>query len=57
VITGGAKQINRLKKSLQRWLAELFLGPYDRDYVERRWQVGYRHVEIGLNQVYILRDP
>jgi signal transduction histidine kinase len=52
VITGGAEQINRLKKSLKRWLAELFSGRYDRDYVERRWRVGYRHVEIGLNQVY-----
>src|SRR5208337_3594355 len=27
-------------------------GPYDRAYVARRWQVGWRHVEIGLDQVY-----
>jgi signal transduction histidine kinase len=33
-------------------LAELFSGKYDQDYVERRWRVGYRHVEIGLDQVY-----
>jgi signal transduction histidine kinase len=52
VITGGAEQINRLKKSLKNWLAELFSGQYDQEYVERRWRVGYRHVEIGLNQVY-----
>jgi signal transduction histidine kinase len=52
VITGGGEQISRLKKSLKGWLAELFSGNYDRDYVERRWRVGYRHVEIGLNQVY-----
>jgi signal transduction histidine kinase len=52
VITGGDEQINRLKKTLIRWLEELFSGIYDRDYVERRWRVGYRHVEIGLNQVY-----
>ena len=26
--------------------------PYDRDYVARRWQVGKRHVEIGLEHVY-----
>jgi signal transduction histidine kinase len=37
---------------LVRWLEELFSGQYDRDYVERRWRVGFRHVEIGLNQVY-----
>lgn len=52
VITGGNEQINRLKKTLIRWLEELFSGRYDQEYVERRWRVGYRHVEIGLNQVY-----
>ncbi|MCU0880573.1 MAG: protoglobin domain-containing protein [Pirellulaceae bacterium] len=52
VITGGQAQIARLKTTLHRWLAELFSGQYDRDYVERRWRVGFRHVEIGLNQVY-----
>lgn len=52
VITGGEAQIARLKTTLVRWLGELFSGRYDRDYVERRWRVGLRHVEIGLNQVY-----
>lgn len=52
VITGGEQQIARLKQSLIRWLEELFSGRYDRDYVERRWRVGLRHVEIGLSQVY-----
>jgi signal transduction histidine kinase len=52
VITGGAEQIGRLKKSLKAWLSELFSGRYDQEYVERRWQVGHRHVEIGLDQVY-----
>jgi PAS domain S-box-containing protein len=52
VITGGEAQIARLKKTLRRWLEELVSGTYDRAYVERRWAVGFRHVEIGLNQVY-----
>jgi len=52
VITGGNEQIARLKKTLIRWLDELFSGNYGQDYVERRWRVGYRHVEIGLLQVY-----
>jgi len=52
VITGGDAQIARLKTTLVRWLEELFSGRYDREYVERRWRVGFRHVEIGLNQVY-----
>ena len=52
VITGGEAQIARLKKTLIGWLEELVSGNYDRAYVERRWAVGFRHVEIGLNQVY-----
>ncbi len=52
VITGGKEQIERLKNSLLQWLSELFNGPYDSRYVARRWQVGLRHVEIGLPQVY-----
>src|SRR5688500_9347281 len=52
VITGGAAQIARLKGTLLGWLRELLAGPYDRDYVARRWRVGWRHVEIGLDQVY-----
>jgi PAS domain S-box-containing protein len=52
VITGGAAQIERLKGTLRRWLRELLQGPYDAEYVARRWRVGWRHVEIGLDQVY-----
>jgi signal transduction histidine kinase len=52
VITGGQAQIARLKGTLLQWIRELFIGRYDRAYVLRRWRVGWRHVEIGLNQVY-----
>jgi signal transduction histidine kinase len=52
VITGGPAQIARLKGTLVAWLRELLAGPYDAGYVERRWRVGWRHVEIGLDQVY-----
>ena len=52
VITGGDEQVHRLKGTLTQWLRDLFSGEYDRDYVMRRWRVGWRHVEIGLDQVY-----
>jgi len=52
VITGGAQQVARLKETLRNWVRELFSGTYDADYVARRWKVGMRHVEIGLDQVY-----
>lgn len=52
VITGGPAQIERLKGTLVQWLRELFSGRYDRDYALRRWRVGWRHVEIGLDQLF-----
>ena len=52
VITGGPAQVERLKGTLIAWLRELLRGPYDRKYVVRRWRVGWRHVEIGLDQVF-----
>jgi PAS domain S-box-containing protein len=52
VITGGAEQIERLKGSLLGWVNDLLSGRYDEDYVGRRWRVGWRHVEIGLDQLY-----
>lgn len=50
VITGGTAQIERLSQTLREWLAQLFSGIYDDEYVARRWRVGHRHVEIGLAQ-------
>lgn len=52
VFTGGPVQVDRLKGALLGWLRDLLTGPYDREYVVRRWRVGTRHVEIGLEQVY-----
>ena len=53
VITGGDRQIDRLKQSLLSWIEGLLSGRYDANYVQRRWKVGYRHVEIGLDQTYV----
>ena len=52
VITGGDEQIARLKQTLRGWLADLFTGPYDAAFVMRRFAVGVKHVEIGLDQFY-----
>lgn len=49
---GGQAQVERLKGTLLEWLHDLLTGPYDRDYVVRRWQAGAWHVEIGLDHVY-----
>ena len=52
VIRGGQAQINRLMQSLQAWLIESLQGRSDIDYVVRRWEIGLRHAEIGLNPAY-----
>jgi len=52
VITGGAAQVERLKQTLRGWLDDLFRGPYDPEYVDRRRRVGLRHVELGLPHLY-----
>jgi signal transduction histidine kinase len=44
---------NRLRTALLGWLRELFSGRYDADFVARRWRVGWRHVEVGLNPIYM----
>ncbi len=52
VITDGEQQIERLKKTLLQWLNDLFEGPYDEAFVVKRFRVGQRHVEIGLEAFY-----
>jgi signal transduction histidine kinase len=52
-ITGGAPQIQRLKKSLLQWIDELFRGPHDEAYFERRARIGRVHVRIELPQMYM----
>jgi PAS domain S-box-containing protein len=52
VITGGQAQIKRLMGSLSAWLRESMNGRSDIDYVVRRWNIGLRHAEIGLNPAY-----
>lgn len=45
-------QVARLKNTLLLWLDQFFSGSYDTAYVRARWNVGRRHVMIGLDQSY-----
>jgi signal transduction histidine kinase len=54
VFTGGEAQIARLKQTLQHWARGLFTGTYDEAYAEDRFQIGYRHVLVGLEQKYVI---
>lgn len=50
----GVAQIERLKQSLQDWARGLFAGDYGEDYAANRFQIGFRHVRIGLEQKYVI---
>lgn len=50
----GEKHVGQLKGTLQRWMAELFEGPWDEAYVERRARIGRVHVQIRLPQHYMV---
>jgi signal transduction histidine kinase len=54
VFTGGDAQIARLKLTLQQWARGLFSGLYDEAYADDRYQIGYRHVRLGLEQKYVI---
>ncbi|HEY1378549.1 MAG TPA: protoglobin domain-containing protein [Gemmataceae bacterium] len=53
VLAGDPEQVARLKGTLLAWLRQLLRGPYDRDYVDGRWRVGRRHVQLGLDHGYV----
>jgi PAS domain S-box-containing protein len=46
-------QVQRLQKTLQRWLQELLDGPHDRAYFERRRSIGEVHARIGVPQRFV----
>lgn len=44
----GPEQIERLRVSLHKWMRELFAGPHDTHYFDRRSRIGHAHVNVGL---------
>ncbi len=54
VFSGGEAQVNHLKQTLQGWARALFRGVYDEDYAAERYQIGFRHVKLGLEQRYVI---
>ena len=54
VFKGGETQVARLKFTLQQWARGLFSGVYDEAYAQERFRIGFRHVQIGLPQRYVI---
>ena len=50
----GEEQVERLKKSLVRWMRRVLTGPYDEAYFAETAQIGRVHVRVGLPQRYML---
>lgn len=48
IVFDGPAQVERLRRTLQVWLAEVFAGPYDQHYFLKRKRIGEVHVEVGL---------
>jgi signal transduction histidine kinase len=49
----GMEQVMRLKGSLRHWIVDLFTSEHDEAFLARRWAVGLRHVQIGLEPVWV----
>lgn len=50
----GERRVGQLKVTLRQWMTELFRGPWDESYLERRARIGSLHVRIGLPQHYMV---
>ncbi|MBL8921540.1 MAG: histidine kinase [Myxococcaceae bacterium] len=50
----GERRVGQLKVTLDQWMLELFEGPWDTAYLERRARIGSVHVRIGLPQHYMV---
>jgi signal transduction histidine kinase len=49
----GLEQIERLRKTLHRWLTEVFAGAYDDAYFHARQRIGRIHVAVGLQPQFM----
>lgn len=52
-LVGGESKVGHLKVTLQQWLKQFFVGPWDESYYERRARIGRVHVRISLPQHYM----
>jgi signal transduction histidine kinase len=53
-LEGGESRVGHLKVSLRDWMEQLFSGPWDEAYFERRCRIGRLHVRIALPQHYMM---
>ena len=54
ILNGEPGRVERLKNHLRQWLLTLSDGTYGDAYYERRYRIGKRHVEVGLEPRYVM---
>ncbi len=54
VLTGGTVQVDRLRRTLREWLARTLRGPHNAEFVRLQANIGRRHVQVGLEQSYMI---
>ena len=52
-VFSGEAQIERLQRSMVRWMDRLLSGTYDEAYYEQTLAIGRMHVRVGLQQRYM----
>jgi signal transduction histidine kinase len=52
-LSGGESRVGHLKVTLQRWMGEVLLGPWDEAWFEAHCRIGRVHVRIDLPQHYM----
>jgi signal transduction histidine kinase len=53
-ILSGPEQVERLRRTLTGWLERTLRGPHDAEFVRLQANIGRRHVEVGLEQSYMV---
>ena len=46
-------RVDALKRTHNRWMAELFAGDYGGAYVDNRWKIGLTHVRVGVKPWWV----
>jgi hypothetical protein len=56
ILTAVEGRVHRLHATFITWFQEMFLGidDWDKQYAERRWQIGLVHVRIGITPQHVV---
>ena len=46
-------RVEALKRTHNRWMAELFAGEYGAAYFDNRWKIGLTHVRVGVRPWWV----